>query len=459
MKNTLTWIFFFSIFISAYMAFLSFSSFKRERNKEFAHLTEFWTAFGLQSIVTYFVSEANPYLLALNMLVWPWFIRVFALLFGDLSGNKFLGRIHFMVLGFAIFLTVALAYFGFNFLFFSLPLTMTFGLLSLILMGKFVRSTTPVRSHFYYTSLISLLAFVVVSVLFPLWATNANYYLYAYSLELLTLIGLAVSTLPLYSEHIASDETKKLEKLITERNEQLFSQSKYAELGTMSAGIAHEINNPLAIIQARTTQLLRSLRTQVDADKLSEGLEQILLASERINKTVQGMRDFVHQDQFKSQGEIPVNDLVQDVLAFCGQRLKNHGVNLRVYGVEDLVVFGNKIQLEQVLLNLINNAFEAIEFLPEKWIEISAHQSEDLVRLYFKDSGGGIPKDVVNHMMEPFYTTKSTAKGTGLGLTLAKSIVEKHGGKLKYISDTPHTTFLIELPKRAHVDWGFPLVH
>jgi C4-dicarboxylate-specific signal transduction histidine kinase len=227
----------------------------------------------------------------------------------------------------------------------------------------------------------------------------------------------------------------------------------------MSAGIAHEINNPLAVIQARTTQLLRIYRNPEKQKDLADGLQQILYTSERINRTIQGVREFVHQDDHGPMKEIALKDLFDDVLAFCGQRMKNHGVNLRFYGLENYTVIANKIQLEQIILNLLNNSFDAIEFLPDKWIEVSVRTDGDRINLYFKDSGHGIPPEIASRIMEPFFSTKDIGKGTGLGLALARGIAEKHGGSLQYVSDTAHTTFMLELPRNLNDDWQLPMQH
>lgn len=239
----------------------------------------------------------------------------------------------------------------------------------------------------------------------------------------------------------------KLERMTRDRDSKLFSQSKYSELGMMSAGIAHEINNPLAVIQARTQQLLRMYRDSGKQEEIGEGLHQILYTSERINRTVQGIREFIRQDDKNPDQEIPLKKIVDDVLAFCGQRMRNHGVNLRFYNIENFKVMGNKVQIEQIFLNLLNNAFDAIEFLPDKWIEISAHDANDRLQVYVKDSGAGIPPEIASRIMEPFYSTKDAGRGTGLGLALAGGIAEKHGGKLTYVQKANHTTFLLEFPK------------
>ncbi len=247
----------------------------------------------------------------------------------------------------------------------------------------------------------------------------------------------------------------KLEKMTSDRNSKLFGQSKYSELGMMSAGIAHEINNPLAVIQARTTQLLRMYRDPEKQHDLGEGLQQILYTSERINRTVQGIREFIRQDDKAVDQEIPLKKIVDDVLAFCGQRMKNHGVNLRFYNIDQFKVTGNKVQIEQIFLNLLNNAFDAIEFLPDKWIEISAHDANNKIQIFVKDSGDGIPPEIAKKIMEPFYSTKDAGKGTGLGLALANGIAQKHGGSLSYVQKANHTTFLLEFPKPRNLENGW----
>lgn len=261
----------------------------------------------------------------------------------------------------------------------------------------------------------------------------------------LLLLNVRMSRIRLQKVH--DQYRSKLAKLAKDRETKLFGQSKYSELGMMSAGIAHEINNPLAVIQARTTQLLRMYRDPERQKELGEGLQQILYTSERINRTVQGIREFIRQDERAPDQELGLQKIIDDVLAFCGQRMKNHGINLRLYNIDEFKIIGNKVQLEQIFLNLLNNSFDAIEFLPDKWIEISAHDAGEKLQIYVKDSGTGIPREIADKIMEPFYSTKDAGKGTGLGLALARGIAEKHGGTLSYIPKASHTTFLLELPK------------
>lgn len=207
----------------------------------------------------------------------------------------------------------------------------------------------------------------------------------------------------------------EMNRISQEQTTKLFSHSKYSELGMMSAGIAHEINNPLAVIQARATQLLRIYKQPDRYQDLADGLQQILYTSERINRTIQGIREFVHHNDNLPDTEVNVKELVEDVLAFCGQRMKNHGVNLRFYNIDNHRVFGNKVQLEQILLNLLNNSFDAIEYLSEKWIEISCKEDGDRLKILVKDSGPGIPSEIAERIMEPFFFNEGFGQGDWSG--------------------------------------------
>jgi C4-dicarboxylate-specific signal transduction histidine kinase len=342
---------------------------------------------------------------------------------------------------------------------YTLPFAATVGIVGLYATLIAYRKTPEDDlSIFHVATYILFGLFFVRRMTFPFWRMNPDFTDLGFAAEIFFLIGLAGTGLSTYLEKLKRRHDLVMEEALRERSEKFLGQSKFSELGMMSAGIAHEINNPLAVIQARTTQLLRIYRNADRQKELGEGLQQILYTSERINKTIQGVREFVHQDEQGPLHELALKDVFDDVLAFTGQRMKNHGVNLRFYGLENYSVLCHKIQLEQVILNLLNNSFDAIEYLPDKWIEVSCHEKDGKVQLFFKDSGHGIPPEIASRMMEPFFSTKDIGKGTGLGLALASGIVEKHGGTLTYLPECPHTTFLLELPKpQAEEEWGIPL--
>lgn len=275
-------------------------------------------------------------------------------------------------------------------------------------------------------------------------------------METLSLIAiLVVTTLALFLYANFAKERKRrlaLEKELTtvegESEEDFYNRSKFSELGLMSAGITHEISNPLSIIMARTQQLLKRRPSE---EELQKGLAQILANTERITKTIQSVREYIYRNEEQEDEFIPVKDLVNNVLVFYGQRLKNHGIEFRTKNLEKVYVSGHRGQYEQALLNLISNAFDAVDKLPEKWIEVSARKEKDKVQIYVEDSGGGIPAEVRDRIFDPFFTTKK-GKGSGLGLSLVKGVAEKHGGEFKYV-EAPHTTFMLELPKSSSASY------
>lgn len=447
-----------SLFVPALMGLLSYVSFRQQKSRELLHLTEFWASLFVSTLMMLLFQNSMSNEAALTMLGWIWPMRTFNLLMMDISGQKIMGRWHILFLGLGAFISFALATYDYSFTVFTIPFSFAVGVTGLFVLGASfkkisTKDCTPLHKAVYFFMGL----FFLRRLIYPFWRLEPSFFEFGIATEVLLLIGLAGSSLSTYMEMLRKNYTELMEKILKERSEKFLGQSKYSELGMMSAGIAHEINNPLAVIQARTTQLLRIYRNPEKQKDLADGLAQILYTSERINKTIQGIREFVHQDETAPPQEVTLKDLFDDVLAFCGQRMKNHGVNLRFYGLENFSVIGHKIQLEQVILNLLNNSFDAIEYLPDKWIEVSGHKKDDKIQLFFKDSGKGIPKDVAAHMMEPFFTTKAVGKGTGLGLALAKGIIEQHGGSLKYLDDCQYTTFLLELPYNLHREWGIPL--
>ena len=421
-------------------------------------MTEFWASLGVGVLFIIFFNQNMNSWAAVSMLGWIWPLRTFKLVMEDFSGVKVMTRWHVIALGAAAFLSFAMGGYGLPFIYFTIPFSFTVGAIGIYVTYQSYKKT-PFHScsALHRASYILFALFFLRRFMFPFWRLDPDLTDLGFGAEIFFLVGFAGSGLSTYLEMIKRRHDAFMSKALKERSEKFLGQSKFSELGMMSAGIAHEINNPLAVIQARTTQLMRIYRDPQKQKDVGEGLQQILFTSERINKTIQGVREFVHQDESAPPIEVTLRDLFEDVLAFCGQRMKNHGVNLRLYGLENFSVVGHKIQLEQVILNLLNNSFDAIEFLPDKWIEVSGHQKDGRIQLYFKDSGHGIPPEIASRIMEPFFSTKEIGKGTGLGLSLAIGIVEKHGGTLEYLSDRPHTTFLLELPQAKVQERSIPL--
>lgn len=223
-------------------------------------------------------------------------------------------------------------------------------------------------------------------------------------------------------------------------------------LGEMASGVAHEINNPLAIVQGKVRQIDRAIQNEnIEVDKIRSDIQKIVATTDRIVKIVKGLRSF-SRDSSKDPFELTsLTSVVSGVLDLSTERFKNHGVELRVRVDSDVVIQCRGGQISQVLMNLVNNAHDAVlslnsESSEEKWVEIYVHRTRSSAVVEVTDSGRGIADDVVDKMMQPFYTTKGVGKGTGLGLSISKGIAEEHNGILKYDVSSGHTRFILELP-------------
>ncbi len=241
---------------------------------------------------------------------------------------------------------------------------------------------------------------------------------------------------------------------ITKRKEaelKALQSSKMASLGEMAGGIAHEINNPLAIIQGKCAQMAQKLKAgAVDPAFLIENLEKVVETTNRITRIVRGLRIFSRQSEGDSFAPVTIETIVNDTLSLCAERFRINGVNLKVGGSLDAKVECRQVAICQVLLNLLNNAYDAVHGAEAKWVdlEIRADEASNRVVLKVRDSGRGVPKEVEHKIMNPFFTTKAVGKGTGLGLSISTGIVEDHKGRLYLDRTAQNTCFVVELPMR-----------
>ncbi len=229
----------------------------------------------------------------------------------------------------------------------------------------------------------------------------------------------------------------------------LMTSSRLTALGEMAGGVAHEINNPLGIIQGKSTQLLRRIRTgNFTTQGAQDELEKIVATSERITKIVSGLRSFSRNGESDPIASVTLKVVADNVLSLCSERFRAHDVKIELGAVPDLVFDARAVQIEQVLLNLLTNAFDAVEKFVEKWVRIEFLILDDQLQISVTDSGRGISALVAESLMQPFFTTKEVGKGTGLGLSISKGIAEDHGGKLYLDKGALNTRFVLELPIR-----------
>jgi PAS domain S-box-containing protein len=240
---------------------------------------------------------------------------------------------------------------------------------------------------------------------------------------------------------------------ITDRNrmeEELAASARLSALGMMAGGVAHEVNNPLAIIRACAGDLLDILREDghVSAEEVARSAECIQQTADRIAKIVKILRHLARegsQDEFLPAS---VSRIVEETLELCQERFQAQSVALFLPHIDPaLNISCREVQIAQVLLNLLANAFDAVVEQPgEKWVRLQVTQSGENLVFSIIDSGSGIPTEIKSRIMEPFFTTKEVGKGMGLGLSLSRNIAEEHGGKLELTEESGHTCFRLTLP-------------
>lgn len=251
-------------------------------------------------------------------------------------------------------------------------------------------------------------------------------------------------------ENQVNERTRQLQesqKIIVDQQKALISTAKMSALGEMAAGIAHEINNPLTVILGRASQLTRKLGSgPVEPEQVVMGLKKIEEVATRISVTVAGLRTFARAGETDPLVLTSFSQILAETVELCRDKLNFGEIELRVKASPPFSISCRPVQISQVLINLISNAHDAILTLPERWIEIESTLQDGFVEITVTDSGSGIPREIAEKMMEPFFTTKEVNKGTGLGLSISKGIVETHEGTLQLDANSPHTRFVIRLP-------------
>lgn len=236
--------------------------------------------------------------------------------------------------------------------------------------------------------------------------------------------------------------------VILKQQEEIVESVKLRSLAAMAGSVSHEVGNPLTVISGNARRIEKIINSK------SNDLEAIAQAITVINKSVERVRDILdslktlsgkasHQNSIEDLGAI-----IKDSISNINDKISEHHVDISFeLQRPDIKIKVNQVQMSQVLINCINNSVDAIANDSKKWIKITAKSNQDHVVIKIIDSGKGIPAGIVAKMMDPFFTTKDIGKGTGLGLGIAKKIIENFNGKFYYDQHCSNTTFVIELPK------------
>jgi signal transduction histidine kinase len=241
------------------------------------------------------------------------------------------------------------------------------------------------------------------------------------------------------------DQTMEVEFEIMLQQERAKSihQSKLASLGEMSAGVAHEINNPLTIISGNLA-ILNQFKE--NPEKFSQTVAKIDKACTRIEKIVSGLKKFSRTSNGLVRKPESVKSMIEEVLVLTEAKSKRHSTPVLLSVEEGLCIDCDAMEIQQVMINLINNAIDAVKELPEKWVKITCFVHNDQVLMNFIDSGTGLSQATEAKLFEPFFTTKPVGQGTGLGLSISKGILDQHQASIKVDRSFPTTCFQVGFP-------------
>jgi signal transduction histidine kinase len=247
---------------------------------------------------------------------------------------------------------------------------------------------------------------------------------------------------------IITTELVEARKLLREHEAKAQYSSKLASLGEMAAGIAHEINNPLTIIQGSSTIVQKLInQNPIDLEMVRTLSKKIVETTERISKTINSLRALSRNGQKDPMVRVSIEEVLQQCLDLCGNRFKRHDIELIIpHSEKKIIVRGRGVELGQVLLNLLSNAIDATADQEIREVKIDLTIDGNWLNILVSDSGSGVAAEIRSKIMEPFFTTKEVNQGTGLGLSISKAIMENHGGELVLLQDTPRTTFNMRLP-------------
>jgi PAS domain S-box-containing protein len=250
---------------------------------------------------------------------------------------------------------------------------------------------------------------------------------------------------------VAKDITKAKaqEEEIAQQKTEMAMISKLNSLGRFAAGIAHEVNNPLTIVYGQTCKLRKLIsQSELQRDEILKIANHIENMAARIVRIVNGLRAFTREGSTDTFELVPLKTILEDTLSLCRESFKNQKIELLVDPVPaEWMIRARPVQISQVLLNLLNNAFDAIVDERERWLQISVEATDSVLQMNLVDSGGGVPPEKRPQLFKAFFTTKPLGSGTGLGLNIARMILTAHGGEIFLEETSPRTCFVVRLPR------------
>ena len=251
------------------------------------------------------------------------------------------------------------------------------------------------------------------------------------------------------------DETKKnikelqeVTKIVLEQKKELIRSEKLATIGKIAAGVSHEINNPLAIICGKVSLAIDMVEAGQPKEKILPLLTKVDATADRISQIVQALNTFSRNNFGALKTTCSLNDIIEDCLVSFQDKIEANGIFLDLNLKENVTIEADPTQVYESLSHLISNSIDAMELSLSKKLSIELSHNSEKAFIRVSDTGHGIEDAILDSIMEPFFTTKDVGKGKGLGLSIAKNLIEAHEGLITIEKNRHPTIFQVLLPKR-----------
>ena len=252
-----------------------------------------------------------------------------------------------------------------------------------------------------------------------------------------------------------TEEVQRREQELREKQEQLVQAGKLATLGELTTGVAHELNNPLnniGLFVGNVIDLIELGTADTDKERILRELTSAMQQVRKATEIISHLRTFGRVASV-SHEPVEIIQVIRRSLSLMQEQLRLRQIEVRIeIPAGEVLVIGNAIQLEQVFINLLTNARDALAAVPRKVITITCDLKADLVEIRVRDTGPGIPAELEQRIFDPFFTTKEVSAGTGLGLSITYGIIKEHRGTIlveKHEGEGAH--FFIQLPRADDV--------